>query len=208
MFFRNLFYFSFFIFSFVNAQRLENYIVLANKDSIICSSIVHGTSSNGRLNFLKYTTQDGKKFEYTSRFKVPKLDCFHYDGKTYEMIPRRSYRPRKRNIVGKRLADGEISYCYYNNEKFFTNTSMMGPSGFQGTQKSGFKLRYVKFKNGTYLKLTRRTMRKRIKPLLKSCDAFVKEYTGSYKLLRLEVLGNGAAIMFNLYNRVCATSTP
>ncbi|MBL7917682.1 MAG: hypothetical protein JNM96_04745 [Bacteroidia bacterium] len=192
-----------FLFISLSAQRLSNYIVLANKDSIICSSIEHGCSSNGRLNYLKYTTLDGKLVEYKNRFKIPKLDCFRYKRQTYEMIPRRSYKQKKRNIVGKRLADGAMTYCFYNNEHFVTATRFNSGSGRMETStgKSGFKLRYVRMQDGYYLKLNKRTMRRKIKPILKSCEQFVKEYSGNYKI---KMFGNGLPEMFQLYNRLCS----
>ncbi len=198
---RFIYYFSL-IFISINAQRLDQYIVLINKDSIICSSIEHRANSNGRLNYLKYTTLEGKTVEYTDRFKVPKLDCFRYRRQTYEMIPRKNYNQKKRKIVGKRLTDGVITYCYFNNEKL-TNVTSITP-GQSGMQKSGFKLRYVRLQDGKYIKLTKGTMKRKIKPILKSCEQFVREYKGDYKLrLRDFIFGDKAKSMFELYNRSC-----
>ena len=145
------------------AQKSDLYFVLLNKDTLFCKAIQHKVSSTGRLTYFCYTTIEDKKTECKSRFDVPKLNCFRYSKQTYEMIPRRSYNIKKRNILGKRLVDGELTYCYYNNEQFGMQSTTNYKTGMRSneTVKTGFKLRYVKFKEGTYLKLTKKSMRKK-----------------------------------------------
>lgn len=180
------------------------FLELINGDTIHCNAINHKTTNNGRLNYLNYTTADGKDFEYKGKNKMPKLASFRHHRQTYEMVPRRLYNSKKRNIVAKRLVDGKISYCYFNNEQWETGTRIVNSgsgSHLQSTTaKTGFKLRYIKNNDGSYYQLTKRSMKKKLKPHLKKCEAFNKSYTGNFKV---NFLGTGIVDMLKLYNESC-----
>lgn len=177
------------------------FLELINGDTIHCKALEHKTNKNGRLNYIKYTTTEGKDIENKGKKNVPKLASFRHHRQTFEMVPRRLYNPKKRNIVAKRLVEGKISYCYFNNEEWSTTTrvvnSASGSSLQSNTAKTGFKLRYVKISEGNYFQLTKRSMKKKLKPHLKKCEAFNKSYTGNFKV---NFLGTGIVEMLKLYN--------
>jgi hypothetical protein len=195
-----------FLFINTNISQINNntFMELLNGDTIHCKALEYKTNKNGRLNYIKYTTTEGKEIENKGKKHVPKLASFRHQRQTFEMVPRRLYNPKKRNIVAKRLVEGKISYCYFNNEEWGTTTRVVssgsGSSLQSNTAKTGFKLRYVKISGGNYFQLSKRSMKKKLKPHLKKCDAFNKSYTGNFKV---NFLGTGIVDMLKLYNDVC-----
>lgn len=185
-------------------KRGQNFIVMANKDTLYCYNIDWATNMQGFIVDLSYFTMDGKEVKLHKKKNIPIISCIHDQGKIYEIMPLKLKKPHSYYRVGQRVVNGKLQVSLFNSlhetqsfDPYDKNYQRMNGTAWK-TTTSGTYLFYILMPDGKKYKINRSNMKKVIKPYLMQCAEFVKEYKGDYTTEEYPFLQ-----MAMLYNRVC-----
>ena len=184
--------------------KSQSYIVKAMGDTLFCTAIDFKTNMRGFIVDLSYTDKNGKKVDLHKRKNIPIIKSIHDYSTIYEVMPLKIRKPRSYYRVGKRVVDGKLQVCLYNNlhqsttyNAFDTQKNSLSGSPYSQTT-SGTYLFYIRMNDGKFYKIKRSTIKKVIKPYLLQCEEFKKEYKGDYSSSEPIFIE-----MIRLYNSKC-----
>ncbi len=177
---KNIIYFLIIAFSCTLLAQDDYFIV--ESDTTFCSNLDYKITGQSYLKELSYLDINGEPRIIEGRKNIPNISTFYISGITIDKVPQKTNKPDKYIKWAERVVDGKLIVTYYSSTMTtYTYRSTYGSPFGDGTT-TGISKFYIKLPDGVFYNINKSSDRnKHIIPYLKKCEAFMSEYTGTFK---------------------------
>lgn len=183
-----------------NHISAQDYFVVQN-DTTFCENLNFRTTAQGYLKKISYTSSEGTEVNIEKRKNVPDVVTFYIKGVTKDKTPLKASKPNSYVRYMERMIDGKL-ITYSNTFTRPTSSTKYTPNSPFGPFKTGGTMGAyhftIKMTNGVFYDISKKNIKKYIKPFLLKCEKFKNQYKGEYK--KAEIPFNE---MIELYNSLC-----